>query len=537
MRSRVTSAAAALILFATAASAKVVAPFPDGFLWGTAIAGFQSDMGVGAPNDANSDWWVWVRDPQNVSSGRVSGDLPENGPGFWDRVDVDARLARTGLRNNALRLSLEWSRLFPNGTVGIDASGGFTPAVLVALDALADPAAVAHYRDAFAELRRRGLEPVVTLNHFSLPLWLHDPIEVRDAFVGVDPLSGPVPAGIDHGGWLDPASVGEFAKLAAWAGWKFGDQVDLWCTINEPVVVLVSGMVNAPGVGGFFPPGIFSFAALVQGMQHLVTAHARAYDALHATDGIDADGDGVATAAGVVHNMVAWAPKNPGAPLDVAGAAHADYLYNRLYPTAVTSGAFDQNLDGDATDPGEVRPDLAGRSDFIGVNYYLRATVTGLPASVTPLVPLFDFLPNFSYQTPQNPGAPPCPSVCTDFGWEVYPQGLAQVLTWADSLGVPLYVTENGLADAADTLRAQYLFDHLSTVQQVIAQGQADVRGYFQWSLTDNFEWAAGYYPRFGLYAYDPVTGKRTRRRSAKVYRTIAKRNGITGSLVKRYGP
>jgi beta-glucosidase/6-phospho-beta-glucosidase/beta-galactosidase len=253
--------------------------------------------------------------------------------------------------------------------------------VLAALDALADPAAVAHYRDAFAALRRRGLEPVVTLNHFSLPLWLHDPIEVRDAFVGVDPLSGPVPVAIDHGGWLDPAIVGEFAKLAAWAGWKFGDQVDLWCTINAPVVVLVSGMVNAPGVGGFFPPGIFNFAALVQGMQHLVTAHARAYDALHATDGIDANGDDVATAAGVVHNMVAWAPKNPGAPLDLAGAAHADYLYNRLYPTAVTTGAFDQNLDGDTTDPGEARSDLAGRSDFIGVNYYLRATVTGLPAT------------------------------------------------------------------------------------------------------------------------------------------------------------
>jgi beta-glucosidase/6-phospho-beta-glucosidase/beta-galactosidase len=538
MRSGVMSAVAAgFALAATMASATVVQPFPEGFLWGTAISGFQSDMGLGAPNDPNTDWWVWVRDPANLGSGRVSGDLPEAGPGFWERAAVDARLARKGLRNNALRMGIEWSRVFPASTAGVDASGGFTPAVLAALDALADPAAVAHYRDTFAELRRRKLEPMVTLNHFSLPLWLHDPVEVRGAFAAVDPFAGAVPSGMLRGGWLDPAIVGEFAKLAAWAGWKFGDQVDLWCTINEPVVILVSGMVNAPGVGGFFPPGIFSFGALVQAMPQLVAAHARAYDALHATDVIDANGDGAATAAGAVHNMVAWAPRTPGNPVDEAGAAHADYLYNRLYPTAITSGAFDQNLDGDTTDPGEARPDLAGRSDFLGVNYYLRATVTGLPTSVTPLVPLFDFLPNFSYQTPRNPGAPPCPSVCTDFGWEVYPQGLAQSLAWADTLGVPLYVTENGLADAADTLRAQYLFDHLSALQQVIASGQADVRGYFQWSLTDNFEWSSGYYPRFGLFSYDPVTGKRRRRAGAKVYRAIARRNGITANLARRYGP
>jgi beta-glucosidase/6-phospho-beta-glucosidase/beta-galactosidase len=417
----------------------------------------------------------------------------------------------------------------------VDASGGFTPAVLAALDALADQTAVAHYRTVLTALRARHLEPMVTLNHFSLPLWLHDPIAVRDAFASLGP-EGDVPTGLQHAGWLDPAIVDEFAKFAAYAGWKFGDLVDLWCTINEPVVIVVSGFVNFPGVGGNFPPGVFNFAAVVGAIPNLVAAHARAYDALHATDTVDAGGGPAAVEAGVVHNMVAFHPSDPNRPADVAGAVHADYIYNRVFLNAVTTGAFDANLDGDADDPGEMRPDLAGRSDFIGVNYYLRATTSGFGAPVTPRIPLFDFLPTFSYRTDRNPGAPPCPTVCSDFGWEIYPAGLREMLTFVGTLGRPVYVTENGIADAADTLRAQYIVDHLATVQQAIVDGVADVRGYFLWSLTDNFEWSSGYFPEFGLASFDPVTGRRRLRAGARPYRSIAKHDGFTQRLLKRYG-
>jgi beta-glucosidase/6-phospho-beta-glucosidase/beta-galactosidase len=526
-----------LLVLVTPVSARVVQPFPPGFLWGTAISGFQSDMGVGAPDDPNTDWWVWVRDAANVGAGRVSGDVPEDGPGFWIRYEGDARRARRQLRTNALRLSLEWSRLFPASTAGVDASGGFTPAVLAALDALADQDAVAHYRDVLGALRARGLRPMVTVNHFSLPLWVHEPIAVRDAFAPVNPLVGPVPPGLAQAGWLDPAIADELAKVAAYAGWKYGDMVDLWCTINEPVVVLVNGFVNLPGVGGNFPPGVFNFAAVLAAIPNLVTAHARAYDALHAADTVDADGDGTAVVAGPVHNMAAFHPTDPGAALDVTGAAHADYLFNRVFLNAVTTGAFDANLDGDTLDAGEQRPDLAGRADYLGVNYYLRTRITGLPAPVTPLLPLLDFLPTTTYQTPESPTAPPCPSVCTDFGWEIYPAGLREVLAVAGGYGLPVFVTENGIADAADATRAQYLFDHLSTLQGAIADGVADVRGYFHWTLVDNFEWSSGYYPRFGLYAYDSATGRRRLRRGARVLQSIARRNGLNAGLVARYGP
>src|SRR5262249_34905119 len=158
------------------AAAEVVRPFPPGFLWGTAISAFQSEMGVGAPDDTDTDWWVWVRDPDNIAHARVSGDLPENGPGFWTLYNGDARLARRRLPTNALRLSLEWSRIFPNPTTGVDISGGIDAGVLATLDALADQSAVAHYRAVLAAVRARGLEPMVTINHFTLPLWLHQPI-------------------------------------------------------------------------------------------------------------------------------------------------------------------------------------------------------------------------------------------------------------------------------------------------------------------------------------------------------------------------
>jgi beta-glucosidase/6-phospho-beta-glucosidase/beta-galactosidase len=525
----------AVLLAAPRVHAQAREAFPRGFLWGTAISAFQSEMGVGAPEDTGTDWWVWVHDAANIASHRVSGDLPENGPGFYDLYAGDTRLARRRLHSNALRLSIEWSRIFPASTAGVDLSGGITPAVLAALDALADQTAVAHYRQVLAALRARHLEPVVTLNHFTLPLWIHEPLAVRDAFAGLGP-DDEVPAGLTRAGWLDPAIVSEFEKFAAYAGWKFGDLVDIWCTVNEPVVVVVSGFVNAAGVGGNYPPGALSFAAVRAAIPNLVAAHARAYDALHATDTVDADGDGVPVQAGVVHNMVAFHPQDPTRPFDVTGAAHADYIYNRVFLNAITTGAFDANLDG-TIDADEMRPDLAGRSDFIGVNYYLRATVLGLGVIISSHIPLFDFLPTFSYRTARNPSAPPCPSTCSDVGWEIYPAGLREVLAFVGTLGVPVFVTENGIADAGDALRARYLLDHLTTLRGAIADGVADVRGYFHWSLTDNFEWSSGYFPAFGLASYDPVSGRRTLRPSARVYRSIARHDGITAGLRARVEP
>src|SRR5262249_60118229 len=135
--------------------------------------------------------------------------------------------------------------------------------------------------------------------------------------------------------------------------------------------------------------------------------------------------------------------------------------------------------------------------------------------------------PILSYRTARNPTAPPCPSTCSDFGWEIYPPGLRQVLTFAGGLGLPIYITENGIADADDDQRPAYLVQHLQVLDQVITDGIADVRGYYHWALMDNFEWASGYFPMFGLYRVDPVTKRLLPRPSADVVRRIASGNAI----------
>lgn len=513
-----------------------VAAFPADFAWGTAISGFQVEMGGALINrDTRSDWWAWVHDPANVAAGRVSGDLPEAGPGFYERFGDDVRRARQRLGSNTLRLSIEWSRIFPASTASVDASGGLSLAVLQQLDALADQAALAHYREVLLEIRRRRMEPFVTLNHFSLPLWIHDPIAARDALMGVDP-NGPVPAGFGPAGWLDAAIVGEFAKYAGFLAWRLGDVVDRWAPLNEPLVVATSGYVNVPGLlAGNFPPGAFTFTGAITVILHELAAHAAAYDAIALWDAADADGDGTAAEIGLVHNLAAFHPKNPAAPLDVTGAAHADYLFNRLWLNGTVLGDVDANANG-VIEPGEHRPDLAGKADFVGVNYYLRATATGIGVPLTPVIPLLDFLPTIGYQTPQSPGAPPCPSSCTEFGWEIYPVGLREILTVAGSYGRPVFVTENGIADGDDDQRPGYLVQHLVVLEQAIADGVADVRGYYHWSLVDNFEWSSGYYPRFGLFAFDPVTKVRRLRPSGRYFKRIARRNAIPRGLLERFG-
>jgi beta-glucosidase/6-phospho-beta-glucosidase/beta-galactosidase len=488
-----------LVLVLAAPGVAAARDFPKDFLWGTAIAAFQTEAG-GRPAhaDTNSDWWAWSHDPANIAAGRVSGDRVERGPGHWSRYRTDARLARRRLGANAFRLSIEWSRLFPRAT-----HGARTPRQL---DRLVDHAAARHYEAELRAIRGLGMRPMLTLNHFTLPTWLHDPIAVREAFAGVGP-DDPTPA-VERAGWLDERTVREFGRFAAWAAWRYGDLVDLWVTINEPMVVAVNGYVNVAGAfAGWFPPGVYSFPAAVRAVRNLAKANALAYDAVHRQDG--------RARVGPVQNMIAFTGGR-------RGVEHADYVFNRVFLNAAVKGWDDKDVDG-RIEAGERRRDLRGRADFIGVNYYFRSRVTELPGPASSTVALFDFLPTNTYRYPLNPAGPPCPTVCTDFGAEVYPQGFRGVLRTAGSYGLPVYVTENGLADADDDMRSEYLVDHLRVLRGAMRDGLARVKGYFAWSLMDNFEWAAGYYPKFGFFSYDPRTLARHERPSARLFHTISR--------------
>jgi beta-galactosidase len=495
-----------LLLALAAPGTAAARDFPRDFLWGTAIAAFQTEAGGQPANaDRRSDWWVWSHDPTEIAEGHVSGDLVERGPGHWRLYRRDAALARSRLGANAFRLSIEWSRLFPRST-----GGARTPRQL---DRVVNQAAARHYAAELRAIRRRGMTPMVTLNHFTLPTWLHDPIAVRDAFAGVG-ADDPPPA-VKRGGWLNDSTVREFGRFAAWAAWRYGHLVNLWVTINEPMVVAVNGYVNVAGAfAGWFPPGVYSFPAAVRVVRNLAKANALGYDAVHREDRH--------ASVGPVQNMIAFTPSNPASAADRRGARHADYVFNRVFLNAVVRGWDDKDIDG-RIEAGERRRDLRGRADYIGVNYYFRSRVTGLPAPASTSVALFDFLPSQTYRHPQNPTAPACPTTCTEFGAEIYPAGFRTVLREAGDYHLPVYVTENGLADSNDDQRAKYLVDHLRVLRGAMRSGLARVKGYFAWSLMDNFEWSAGYYPKFGFFSVNPSTLARHERPSGRLFRRIAR--------------
>lgn len=494
------------VLALSPAAAAAGRPFPKGFLWGTASSGFQTEMGGSPANvDRRSDWFAWTHDAFNLENGVVSRDRPERGPGDWNVFAKDVDLAARELHNNAFRMSIEWSRVFPRSTRG--ARG------LKALDRLADQRVMRHYRAELRLINRRGMKPFVTVNHFTLPTWLHDPVAVRRAFAGRGP-DDPVPSGLRKGGWLDKHAVTEFGKFSEYLAWKLGDLVTYWSPINEPMVVASSGYV----IQGGFPPGITSFSAAIRVVENLALANAASYDAIHRHDR--------RAKVGPVMNMVAFAPADPSKVADARGADHAGYIFNGLFLDAAVRGEYDLDVNGRIT-KGERRRELAGKADWIGVNYYFRGKATGLESSLSKRIKSLDFVPTLFYATPQHPDRPPCPSTCSEFGTEIFPAGFRGVLSEAATFGRIVYVTENGIADRDDDQRPGYLLDHLRVMHDVIRDKTADVRGYFQWSLTDNFEWADGYAPHFGLYSFDPKTLRRSARPSAKLYARIARTNRL----------
>lgn len=493
--------------------------FPTGFQWGSAISGFQAEPGGSPANvDRRSDWYRWVTDPDNIANGVVSGDLPEEGPGHWRMYDSDLDLVRHRLNGRVFRTSIEWSRIFPRSTRGVKVGKRVDLSELRRLDGLANKSAVRHYREVLVAARVRGLRPFITLSHFSLPLWIHDPIAVREAFEGAGP-NDPVPSGLEKAGWLDSDTAVELGKYAAYIAWKFGGYVDTWNPINEPLVVTINGYVNLPPVlAGNFPPGIASFPGTLQVIQNLLAANRLAFDEIHRWD--------KRAQVGLVQNMIGLTPADPASERDLAATEHANYIFHRVFLNGAVDGLFDDDADG-VVDAGEERPEFAEKADFIGVNYYFRGRVQGLEQPLTPHVPVSDFLPSFSYRWELAPDAPECPTTCSDFGNEIYPRGLRDALALAGEYGRPVWITENGLADADDDQRKKFLRDHLGVVQKAIADGLADVRGFLHWSLTDNFEWSVGYHTRFGLFSYDPETLVRQARPSARFYGRISKRNAL----------
>lgn len=441
--------------------------FPDGFLWGTATAAHQVEGG----ND-NNDWYAWEQQAGNIANGDVSGEAADH----YDRFDEDFALAAS-LGQNAHRFSIEWSRVEPSRDVW-------------------DEAEIAHYQAVLDSLASHGLKPLVTLEHFTVPLWV-----------------------ADLQGWSNPEVAGEFTEFASRMAAEFGGQVDDWLTFNEPLVTTVAAL------NGDWPPAYLEgdVDAAAQYAIGMIFAHGSAYDAIHVADVTDADSDGTAARVGIAQHMVAFAPKDPARPEDVSGAEWTDRVFNRLFVEAATSGNLDVNLDGDTDDldttpPEGNHPELAGTLDFVGINYYRRLLVTGLTGT--------GVIQGFPSDDPDLPS--------NELGWSIYPEGMLETLRELDEYGLPIVVTENGAPDADDDERPGFLVDHLVFVARAIDEG-IPVEGYMHWSLIDNFEWAEGFDARFGLVAVDFATQERAPRGSASVYAEICEANALTSRVQNRH--
>jgi beta-galactosidase len=496
--------------------------FNEKFLWGVSSSGFQFEMGdpSGKGVDANTDWFVWVHDAENIRRGIVSGDLPENGIDYWHFYAKDHELAKK-LGLNAYRIGIEWSRIFPESTaavqVGVErASDGNISRVdvdekaLEELEKLADKEALNHYRLVIEDLRAKGFKVFVCLNHFTLPLWIHNPLVVRATRLRRGPK-----------GWLEETTIIEFVKYAAFIAWSLGDLVDNWATLNEPMAVCEAGYMMAQSG---FPPGVNSFMAAKRAAKNMVLAHAHAYETIKRWDSVKAESDSPSSAyVGLIHNVIPTHPLSQSEKLDVQAAQFMDNLHNQFFPRAVAEGWLDENLNG-VKEKSEVKGYLTNRLDWLGVNYYTRFVIKGkrnllakLFAGI-PAVP--EIVPNYGFGCQPNSQSADGRPV-SDMGWEIYPEGMLEALKSMAKFAKPICITENGIADAEDNLRPKFLEDHIAVLEKAVEEEKIDVRGYFHWALTDNYEWARGFKMRFGLFAVDLQTKKRKKRKSAETYKRI----------------
>ncbi|MEU6575814.1 GH1 family beta-glucosidase [Streptomyces sp. NPDC046805] len=460
--------------------------FPPAFLWGAATSAYQIEGAVREGGRTPSIWDTFSRTPGRTAGGDT-GDIAVD---HYHRYREDvALMAELGL--NAYRFSVSWPRVQPTGR---------GPAVQVGLD---------FYRRLVDELLEHGIRPAITLYHWDLPQ------ELEDA-----------------GGWPERDTALRFAEYARIVGEALGDRVEQWITLNEPWCSAFLGYGS-----GVHAPGRTEPEASLRAAHHLNLAHGLGTSALRSV--MPARN----TVAVSLNSAVVRAVSSD--PADLAAAARIDDLANGVFHGPMLHGTYPQTLlaaTSSVTDWSYVRDgDLRAVNqplDALGLNYYTPTLVSAAGADTT--APRADGH-GASAHSPW-PGAADVafhqtPGERTEMGWTVDPTGLHELLMryTRQAPGLPLYVTENGAAyddkpdpdgHVHDPDRIAYLHGHLSAVRRALTDG-ADVRGYYLWSLLDNFEWAYGYGKRFGAVYVDYATQERTPKSSARWYAEAARSGAL----------
>jgi beta-glucosidase len=481
------------------------------FLWGTSASSYQVEGGI-----TNNDWDFFTRSEPiknrilTLSKPSVfyknstqivlkpAGDAVK----FWNPkyYEKDFDLARS-LGLNTFRIGIEWARIEPE-------RGHW------------NQEAIEHYKEMIRAMGERGLMPVISLNHTTLPLWILTPPSnfkkrlgqnllpppLKDIPLGDPPSSDPYWKSLR--GWENNETVEEFIKYVERIVLELKDQVDYWITIGEPV----SSIIGGGYIAGLWPPGFFLDGDRAKTVLHnLIEAHVQAYDKITALDDIDADGDGLPNRVGFSHLMMEVIPAEPSKILGMTtkdnteAAENFAYFVNDYFINAVINGEEDLNYlntlqrcnkDSDAF---IIHKDWKNKSDFIGLDYYRRVyiyssnIVSLSSARFVGGAPINDL----NVETNQPHG------ILNDLGWEIYPKGLYNlIMRIKNRWNKPVLISENGVADKSDRYRAPFIVAHLHEVKQAIDDG-ANVIGYLHWSFMDNYEWLDNYRPegKFGLFS------------------------------------
>ncbi len=425
--------------------------FPKSFLWGTATASHQVEGG-----NTNNNWYKWEQEGHTTHK---SGQASDWWGGRW-KEDFD-RAAEAG--QNTHRMSVEWSRIQP------------------APDRWNEEA-LERYRLMLRGLRERGMTPMITLHHFTDPLWLN---EMK--------------------AWETEAVVPLFGKFVRKTVEALKEYCTLWCTINEPNVYALEGYVR-----GHFPPGDGDIKMALKVQSLMARAHAAAYHLIHEIQ--------PEARVGYALHFRPQEPAHSWSPLDRLMRNLKFEAINIAFPSAISTGVMRSPV-------GKVSiPEAKGTQDYFGLNYYSVDTVA---------FNLFNPVELFSRSFfPEGLDV-------ADAGQNSNtPEGFFWAIKWAVKTfpNLPILVTENGIEDATDRIRPRYLAQHVHAMWRAV-NFNWPVKGYFHWSLVDNFEWERGWTQRFGLWALDLSTQQRTKRPSADLYAAICKENGLTSEMVQNYCP
>jgi beta-glucosidase len=417
--------------------------FGKDFLWGSATSSHQVEG-----NCTNNNWYKFESAVDKQGKPRIlNGQKAGIASDHWNRYKEDIQLMKD-LSLNAYRFSVEWSKIEPQ-------QGVF------------DEAALDHYEQVVDELLANGIEPIVTLHHFTDPLWFEE-----------------------QGAFLQENSPYIFAAFVEKVAGHLGAKVKLWCTVNEPAVYATQGYFKT-----HFPPARKDPRHVGIVLRNLLRAHTAAYQAIKKLQ--------PQAQVGLVVAFTVYDPWSRWNLLDVMLARSYQRSMNESLLTYLINGLFRFSIPRAARV--SYTSDIKGAFDFIGLNYYTR------------------FFQRFTFSDEERPdevhNVPK--EKLTDMRWEIYPEGLYRTLKMITRYtSKPVYITENGLADDSDTKRAGFIEDHLRVLNKAVTDGM-NVKGYFYWSLLDNFEWAFGFEMRFGLYHVHFATQKRTLREGSRKYPEI----------------